>query len=215
MSARERRAVIVEAASRVFAERGYLGASMGRIAASAGVSAPLIYEHFGSKKELYIELLDLNGRAVIAATTRDDGFDTVEDLLRANILAFFEFVRDNRSAWRMLFLDPAPDPEIAAAQRRVQVTATKTLADVIVARVRGLKVSARVPRKRADELIAEAGKSALNGLAVWWWDHPDVPAETLAAIAMDLLWSGLGNLGIRPASSSSPRSRPRRPRPAR
>ena len=66
---------------------------------------------------------------------------------------------------------------------------------MIVARVRGLRVNAKVARKRADELIAEAGKSALNGLAVWWWDHPDVPAETLAAVAMDLFWTGLGNLG--------------------
>jgi len=195
LSAGERRAVIIEAASRTFAERGYVGASMERIAAAAGVSAPLIYEHFASKKELYIELLDLNGRALVAATTQEDGFESVEDLLRANVLAFFEFVRDHRSAWRMLFLDPAPDPEIAAAQHALQAAATKRLAEVIVARVRGLRVSAKVARKRADELIAEAGKSALNGLAVWWWDHPDVPAETLAAIAMDLLWTGLGNLG--------------------
>jgi AcrR family transcriptional regulator len=195
LSADERRAVIIDAASRTFAERGYLGASMERIAAAAGVSAPLIYEHFASKKELYVELLDLNGRALVAATTREKGFDSVEDLLRANILAFFEFVRDHRSAWRMLFLDPAPDPEIAAAQRGLQAAATKRLAQVIVARVRGLRISAKVPRERADELIAEAGKSALNGLAVWWWEHPEVPAETLAAVAMDLLWTGLGNLG--------------------
>lgn len=189
--------MIIDAASRTFAERGYLGASMERIAAAAGVSAPLIYEHFASKKELYVELLDLNGRALVAATTREEGFDSVEDLLRANILAFFEFVRDHRSAWRMLFLDPAPDPEIAAAQRGLQAAATKRLAQVIVARVRGLRISAKVPRERADELIAEAGKSALNGLAVWWWEHPEVPAETLAAVAMDLLWTGLGNLGQR------------------
>jgi AcrR family transcriptional regulator len=198
LSADERRAVIIEAASRTFAERGYLGASMERIAAAAGVSAPLIYEHFPSKKELYVELLDLNGRALMAATTQDEGFDSVEDLLRANVLSFFEYVRDHRPAWRMLFLDPAPDPEIAAAQHVLQAAATKRLAQVIVARLRGLRVSAKIPRKRADELIAEAGKSALNGLAVWWWDHPDVPAETLTAVAMDLIWTGLGNLGREP-----------------
>jgi len=198
LSADERRAVIIAAASRTFAERGYLGASMERIAAAAGVSAPLIYEHFPSKKELYVELLDLNGRALVAATTQEEGFDSVEDLLRANVLSFFEYVRDHRPAWRMLFLDPAPDPEIAAAQHALQATATKRLAQVIVARVRGLRVSAKIPRKRADELIAEAGKSALNGLAAWWWDHPDVPAETLTAVAMDLLWTGLGNLGREP-----------------
>ena len=194
--------MIIEAASRTFADRGYLGASMERIAAAAGVSAPLIYEHFASKKELYIELLDLNGRALVAATTQEDGFDSVEELLRANVLAFFEYVRDHRPAWRMLFLDPAPDPEIASAQHALQAAATQRLAEVIVGRVHGLRVSAKITRKRADELIAEAGKSALNGLAVWWWDHPDVPAEALAAVAMDLLWTGLGNLGDGARASS-------------
>lgn len=195
LSAEERRAVIVEAASRTFAELGYAGASMGRIAAAAGITAPLIYEHFGSKKELYIALLQMHGEALLAATTRDEGLDSAEEVLRANTHAFFEFVRDHRSAWRMLFLDPAPDPEIAEAQSDLQAAATARLAQVIVARVRDLKVSADIPRHQADELIAEAGKSALNGLAVWWWAHPDVPADTLAAVAMDLLWTGLGNLG--------------------
>jgi len=206
LSAGERRAVIIEAASRTFAERGYLGASMERIAAAAGVSAPLIYEHFPSKKELYIELLELNSRALVEATTREEGFDSVEELLRANILAFFEFVRDHRSAWRMLFLDPAPDPEIAASQHALQAAATERLARVIVARVPALRVSAKIPRKRADQLIAEAGKSALNGLAVWWWDHPALPAEALAAVAMDLLWTGLGNLGEGGRDAPAPQS---------
>jgi AcrR family transcriptional regulator len=195
LRADERKAVIIDAASRVFAERGYLGASMERIAAAAGVSAPLIYEHFSSKKELYIALLDLHGRALVTATTREEGFESLEDLMRSNVLAFFEFVREHPSAWRMLFLDPAPDPEIAQAQRDLQAAATKRLAEVIVARVDDLRVSADISRDEANELIAEAGKSALNGLAVLWWEQPNLPAETLAAVAMDLLWTGLGNLG--------------------
>jgi AcrR family transcriptional regulator len=198
LSADERRRAILTAAQDVFAGRGYHGSSIDEIAQAAGISKALIYEHFPSKKELYVELLDLNGRALMAATTQEEGFDSVEDLLRANVLSFFEYVRDHRPAWRMLFLDPAPDPEIAAAQHVLQAAATKRLAQVIVARLRGLRVSAKIPRKRADELIAEAGKSALNGLAVWWWDHPDVPAETLTAVAMDLIWTGLGNLGREP-----------------
>src|SRR5213592_4252364 len=85
LSAEARRGVIFDAAGRVFAERGYLGASIDRIAAAAGVSAPIIYRHFGSKKELYIEVLESSGRALVAATTQERGFDSVEDLLRANI----------------------------------------------------------------------------------------------------------------------------------
>jgi AcrR family transcriptional regulator len=191
----QRRGVIVAAASEVFAERGYLGASIDRIAQASGVSPPVIYRHFGSKKELYIELLRESGMALVAATTREEGYDSVEELLRENILAFFHFVEEHPAAWRILFLDPAPDPEIAEAQRQIQEAATRRLARVIVARVRGLKVSPRIPRREADELIAQAGKSALNGLAVWWWDRPQLKADQLAAIAMDLLWRGLGNLG--------------------
>jgi AcrR family transcriptional regulator len=198
MSAGERRALIIEAASSVFADRGYLGASMERIATATGVSAPLLYEHFRSKKHLYLELLELNGRALVAATTQEEGFESTEELLSANVLAFFEFVRDHRAAWRILFMDPAPDPEIARAQHALQAAATNRLAQMIVARIADLRVSADIPRELADELIAEAGKSALNGLAIWWWDHPQVPADDLAAVAMDLLWTGLGNLG-RPA----------------
>jgi hypothetical protein len=133
--------------------------------------------------------------ALLAATTREEGYDTVEELLRENIRSFFHFVEEHPAAWRILFLDPAPDREVAEVQRQIQEQATKRLAEVIVARVRGLKVSTRIRRREADELIAQAGKSALNGLAVWWWDRPELKADALAAVAMDLLWRGLGNLG--------------------
>ncbi len=191
----ERRSMILEAAAEAFAERGYLGASIDQIAEAAGISAPVIYRHFSSKKELYIELLESSGMALLAATTREDGDQTVEGLLRQNVRAFFHFVQEHPAAWRILFLDPAPDPDIAEAQRQIQEQATKRLAQVIVARVRGLQVNTKIRRREADELIAQAGKSALNGLAVWWWDHPRLEADTLAAVAMDLLWTGLGNLG--------------------
>src|SRR4051794_6783115 len=148
MSAAQRRERIVDAANRTFAERGYLGASMERIAAAAGVTAPLIYEHFGSKKELYIELLDLNGRALLAATTREEGFHSVEELLRANVLGFFEFVRDHRAAWRVLFLAPAPHPQVAAAQRAPQAEATARPAPAAVARRPGLRGHLQGPRRR-------------------------------------------------------------------
>ncbi len=187
--------MILEAAAEVFAERGYLGGSIDRIAEAAGISAPVIYRHFGSKKELYIELLRASGMSLLAATTREEGHETAEELLRENVRAFFHFVEEHPAAWRLLFLDPAPDPEIVETQRQIQEAATKRLAQVIVARVRGLKVSTRIRRREADELIAQAGKSALNGLAVWWWDRPELTAEQLSAVAMDLLWTGLGNLG--------------------
>src|SRR5690348_7588746 len=115
LKAGERRDVILEAAAEAFAERGYLGASIDRIAEGAGISAPVIYRHFGSKKELYNELLEASGMALLAATTEEEGYDTAEELLRGNIRAFFQFVEEHPAAWRILFLDPAPDAEISEA----------------------------------------------------------------------------------------------------
>jgi AcrR family transcriptional regulator len=195
LKADERRARILDAASDLFAEGGYEGASMNRIARAAGVSAPVIYDHFSSKKDLYTQLLELHTLQVIEATTASHDATTVEELLRANVDAFFRFVEEHPAAWRMLFRDPAPDPEIAALQRRVQAEATARLADALVARIPNLRLSIEIDRERANELIAELGKTGLNGLAAWWWDHRDVPREALVAIAMDVMWVGLRQLG--------------------
>jgi AcrR family transcriptional regulator len=195
LKADERRARILDAASDLFAEGGYEGASIDRIARAAGVSAPVIYDHFSSKKDLYTQLLELHTLRVIEATTVPHDATTVEQLLRANVDAFFRFVEKHPAAWRMLFRDPAPDPDIAALQRRVQAEATARLADALVARIPNLRLSIEIDRERANELIAELGKTGLNGLAAWWWDHRDVPREALVAIAMDVMWVGLRQLG--------------------
>jgi AcrR family transcriptional regulator len=194
LPAAQRRARILEEASRLFAEEGYEGASIDRIASAAGVSAPVIYDHFQSKKALYGELLRLHAGALVEATTRTEASASLERLLRDNVAAFFAFVEENPAAWRMLFRDPAPDPEIAALQRRIQAAATARLAETLLARAPRLRLSARLERRRADELIAELGKSALNGMAGWWWDHREVPREALVAVAMDVLWTGLRSL---------------------
>jgi AcrR family transcriptional regulator len=195
LSADERRARILEAAGELFAEGGYEGTSIDRIAHAAGVSAPVIYDHFASKKDLYTQLLELHSRQVIEATTARHGATTVEELVRTNVDAFFRFVEEHPAAWRMLFRDPAPDPEIAALQRRIQADATARLADALIARIPRLQLSVELERGRANELIAELGKTGLNGLAAWWWDHRDVPREALVAVAMDVMWVGLRQLG--------------------
>lgn len=186
--------MILKEASLLFAEHGYDGAGIDRIAAAAGISAPVIYDHFASKAELYGELLERHAADLIAATTQVDESASLEELLRSNIAGFFRFVEERPAAWRMLFRDPAPDPELAALQRRIQAAATKRLAETLVSRAPALRLTAELDRERAEQLIAELGKSALNGMAAWWWDHRDVPRDNLVAVAMDVLWTGLRDL---------------------
>src|SRR5712692_5868107 len=69
LSAARRRALILKGAARVFAERGYSGASMTDIADASGVAASVIYDHFASKRGLHLELLNQHARAMVEATT--------------------------------------------------------------------------------------------------------------------------------------------------
>ena len=73
LPAAERRAAIVEAALRVFSEGSYAGATTAQIAREAGVSEPILYRHFASKRELYFACLDEAWRRIRCADRREDG----------------------------------------------------------------------------------------------------------------------------------------------
>src|SRR4051794_21178783 len=128
----ERRARILDAAARVFADRGYEAASLDEIAEAAEISKPVIYDHFDSKKALHIELLELQaGEMLEFMTRRAISQDTTEGQLAAGLEAFLEFVETHPYAWRMIFRDPtAADAEIEQAQRRVQLRATSAIAAI-------------------------------------------------------------------------------------
>ena len=191
LTAEQRRERIHAAASELFAARGYAATSIDQIAAAAGVTAPVIYDHAGSKRELYMDLLRAHAARLVEATTRVDPGASMKQALRSNTAAFFAFVEEHPAAWRMLFGDPAPDAQIAALQRQIQAAATARLAEVLVGHAKRLRLAADLPRAQADEMVAELGKSALNGLAAWWWEHREVPREALVAVALDVLWTGL------------------------
>ena len=120
LTAEERREAILEAALEVFARRGYNGSSIDEIAQTAGISKALIYEHFPSKRDLHVSLLESHVQEIFerlaeAAATSDPG----EVRLRAGVDAFLGFVETRRDAFRMLFRD-AVEPEVAGIVAAVQ-----------------------------------------------------------------------------------------------
>lgn len=197
ITAPERRERILEAATAVFAEHGYEGASIHEIAGRAGVVASVIYDHFASKRDLHIELLERHGEALIERSVRLIEAASYEELFRVNVEAFYEFVEDNPFVWRMLFRDPPGDPEVAEAHRRIQERATEAIA-LLVASVRpGEEVIPGVPRTQANVMLAEGIKSAINGLAGWWYERREVPREQVVRVLEELLWGGLGGVASR------------------
>ena len=94
---------------------------MDDIAEAAGVTKPVLYQHFPSKRALYVELLDDIGRAAARrARGRDDAASTrAASGSRAGFRAYFRFVADNRAAFRLLFgASIRNDPEFAASSTR-------------------------------------------------------------------------------------------------
>ena len=194
MSAAARRAEILLGGMRVFAERGYAGASMVEIAGAAGVTAAVVYDHFDSKQALHGALLEeqtdvlmLHVAEAVSRTTE------TEERMKVGVDAFFEFVDEHPFAWRLIFRDPPADPEIAAVHVRIHKRVTEGIAAFLDISAPGFL---RDDASRAETLkmFAELLKMTLNGMANWWYEHLDVPREEVVERVLDFCWRGLGNL---------------------
>src|SRR5437667_11441987 len=99
-----RRRQLLAAAQEVFVANGYHAAAMDDIAERAGVSKPVLYQHFPSKLELYVALLDEGTEALIAAV-REALAGSTDNKVRvaATMQAYFDFVSDPGGAFRLVF----------------------------------------------------------------------------------------------------------------
>lgn len=119
---RRRRPLILDAAYRVFIERGFDGASMDAIAAAAGVSKPVIYDCFSSKDELFTAMLDREEARIMAETraaleTTGDRSDPEGTLIRG-YTAFLRAVADSPEIYRIVFVGVGAGNEAVADRIR-------------------------------------------------------------------------------------------------
>ncbi|MFL5956206.1 MAG: TetR/AcrR family transcriptional regulator [Solirubrobacterales bacterium] len=190
ISGPERRARIEAEAARLFAERGYEATSLEEVAAAAGVSRAVVYDHFASKRDLHEQLLRREGRGLLEfIAARAAGAVEPGERFRLGVTAFFEYVKAHPYAWRMIIRDPPVDAKLARLQRTMQDRATETLAAILASDPVAAADSKRDPERWMR--LAQGLKWATNGLATWWYDHPEAPVEVLVESAMDLCWRGL------------------------
>src|SRR5215831_7846797 len=104
LPAPRRRRQLLDVALEVFAVRGYHPTSMNEIAEAAGVTKPVLYQHFRSKRELYLELLeDVGGRLRDSIGKATSEAPNPREQVRAGFLAYFTFVAEQRTAFQLLF----------------------------------------------------------------------------------------------------------------
>jgi AcrR family transcriptional regulator len=180
----ERRSTIVEAAGRLFGERGYDATRLDDIAAAAGVTKPILYRHFETKQALYLALLERHrdDLARFAAAIPERG--TLERRLRAVLEVWFAYVEAHTYAWRMLFRDTGGGPEVRAFRLEVHARARAVLAEIIRS-----QSEAPIPA-REREPAAELMSMGMASLVLWWMDDPDAEREPVID-AMTRVWVGL------------------------
>ncbi|TMK74520.1 MAG: TetR/AcrR family transcriptional regulator [Actinobacteria bacterium] len=180
----ERRELIVAAAGHLFGEAGYDGTRLDDIAAAAGVTKPVLYRHFDSKRDLYLALLRRHRDDLPTFVGDAPAEGSLRDWLRAILDRWLEYVEAHAYAWRMLFRDSGGGPEVQAVRREVHARAREVLADVIRSVGR-----ARIPAQEAEPL-AELMSMGMASLVLWWMDNPEAPRGALID-AMARAWAGL------------------------
>jgi AcrR family transcriptional regulator len=187
MPRRERRAQLLESALEVFVAQGYHAAAMDDIAERAGVSKPVLYQHFPGKLELYLALLDRscdqiidNCRAALEST--DDNKQRVE----ATMAVFYEYVAHDTGAFRLVFeSDLTNEPAVREQVDRVTAECARLIAGVIHEDT-GLPDEAS--RLLAVSLVGMAQVSA----RFWLTEAGGLGRDQAAALVAGLAWRGIG-----------------------
>ena len=187
----ERRGQLLIAASEVFVDRGYHAAGMDEIADRAGVSKPVLYQHFSSKLELYLAVLQrhvdnlVSGVRQALRTTTDN-----RQRLRAAVQAFFEFVEHDSQGYRLIFEnDYVTEPQVAAQVKVATESCTDAVFDLI-SRDSGLEA-------HRARMIAVGLVSTSVDCARYWLDN-DRPISKEAAVegTVQFAWGGLSHVPL-------------------
>jgi AcrR family transcriptional regulator len=228
LPAADRRRQLLRVALDLFGSRGFRATSMEDIAEAAGVTKPVLYQHFPSKGELHLELIEAVGTELLETVTAGATAETLPyHRVLAGFSAYFRFVRERTSAFQLLFGGGArEDDGVAEAVRRVEGSIAATIADLIdvdldqdhrdllgfaivglaevssrqwVLRAEGTPVAASAPASAIAPATAAGRPPGATGDP----PRPLDPAEgdLLARRLADLVWAGLRGL---PSSDAGP-----------
>lgn len=193
LPAAERRAQLLEVALGLFASGGFHGTSMEDIADAAGVTKPVLYQHFDSKQQLYLELMEtVSGELLEAVTSSAAAQASPHQQVLAGFRAYFRFVRERTAAFQLLFGSGARTADEFAAE------AIEKMEDHVAAMVAGFIEADVDPEHRGLLAYAIVGLAEVTGRR-WVARAGSAPldpeaGESLAARLADLVWAGLRGL---------------------
>ena len=188
LSADARREQLLDVAIDAFAKSGYHSTSMNDVAAAAGVTKPVLYQHFDSKRALYVALLeDVGDRITSAILEATKNSDSGKETTRLGFIAYFTWVAEHPREFKLLFgSNDRTDVEFTAMTRKLESSLAEAIAPLITA-----GIDAQHQRTLALGLIALAIGVSQHLIAEGKRFNPETVAEQVFQFA----WAGLRSVG--------------------
>jgi AcrR family transcriptional regulator len=189
MTSAERRDQLITVARSCFAEKGFDGTSIEEIVSRAGVSKPVIYEHFAGKEGIYAVVVDREVQALltrIRTAIQTPGAGS-RRLLELGTLALLDYIESCSEGFQIIMLDSSETGGGSVAS---------ILNDIIV-RVEGLLTpvfTARAIDQKAAPLYAQALTGLVAMTGQWWLDNPQLSKAEVVSHLVNLAWNGLHRL---------------------
>lgn len=191
MTGRERREQLISIGRAAFAERGFDGASVEDIAARAGVSKPVVYEHFGGKEGLYAVVIDRELVALEKVVTESLQTGSWRERIEQGVVALLTYVEEETDGFLILVRDSKPGDERSFS----------TLLNAAVNQIAHILGEAFEHRGLDPELAVLYGQALVGMVATtaqWWLDEREPSRETVAAHIVNLCWNSLSGMEAAP-----------------
>jgi AcrR family transcriptional regulator len=186
-----RRKQLLAAAQEVFVAQGYHAAAMDDIAERAGVSKPVLYQHFPGKLDLYLALLDTHCEAIVARVQAAMTASTDnKQRVAGAISAYFDFVDHESEAFRLVFeSDLRNDPAVRERTERVERGCVAAITETIM-------VDTGVSRSRAELLAAGLCGAAEIAARFWLTGGRQIDKPEAEALVAALSWRGIASFPL-------------------
>ncbi len=200
MTGQQRREQLLDVAKKLFAERGFDATSIEEIAHRAGVSKPVVYEHFGGKEGLYAVVVDREMQSLLDKVTSALTGGHPRVLLEQAAVALLDYIETESDGFRIMVRDSPVASSSGTFASLIGDIATQ-VEYILVAEFKARGYSTKLAALYAQALV---GMVALTGQ--WWLDARKPSRDEVAAHLVNLAWNGLGHLEPKPTMRTKSKS---------
>lgn len=185
MTGPQRKAQLTEVSRRIFAAKGPDAASMEEIAAAAGVSKPVVYEHFGTKERLYQAVVDQEMK-VLETTIREAlSLGRSRYRIEQAVLALLTYVEEKPEGFSII----SRDPGVAGGYETLLNNATESVTPILADAFKRVGYDPSMSVLYGNCMVGMVSQTAR-----WWLEKRSPDKETVAAHIVNLCWNGLAGM---------------------